>query len=335
MSPRPEPPYAQQAPSPVLYDLDPALLAGYRPEREEPEDFDLFWKRTLAEARRHPVACRAEPVEAGLRTLDAFDVTFAGYDGQAVKGWLVLPRERPKPLPLIVQYMGYGGGRGLPLEHLLWATTGHAHFVMDSRGQGVDTPDAAPTHPASPDGPHVLRGIHDPQTYYYRRLVVDAVRAVDCLRTHPAVNAGRVVVAGTSQGGGLALAAAALAGEVAAVMPDLPFPSHWRRATRLADRGPYAEVARYCATQPDRRHSVFATLGYFDAVGFAARCRPPALFSVALMDRVCPPSTVYAAYNHYAGPKRLAVWEYNDHEGGGPHQQRLQLDFLAGLWPAA
>jgi cephalosporin-C deacetylase len=118
-------------------------------------------------------------------------------------------------------------------------------------------------------------------------------------------------------------------------MPDLPFPSHWRRATRLADRGPYAEVARYCATQRDQRHSVFAILGYFDAVGFAARCRPPALFSVALMDRVCPPSTVYAAYNHYAGPKRLAVWEYNDHEGGGPHQQRLQLDFLAGLWPAA
>jgi cephalosporin-C deacetylase len=204
-----------------------------------------------------------------------------------------------------------------------------ANLVNATTGQGWELLTAAAFIAMALPWRSSSRGIHDPEGYYYRRLVVDAVRAVDCLRTHPAVDAGRVMVAGASQGGGLALATAALAGEVAAVMPDMPFPCHWRRATRLADRGPYAEVARYCAAQRDRRHSVFATLGYFDAVSFAARCRAPALFSVALMDRVCPPSTVYAAYNHYAGPKRLAVWEYNDHEGGGPHQQQLQLDFLS------
>jgi cephalosporin-C deacetylase len=40
------------------------------------------------------------------------------------------------------------------------------------------------------------------------------------------------------------------------------------------------------------------------------------LFSVALMDRVCPPSTVYAAFNHYAGPKEIREYPFNDHEGG-------------------
>jgi len=34
----------------ALFDLPLAELRGYRPEREEPADFDAFWKRTLDEA---------------------------------------------------------------------------------------------------------------------------------------------------------------------------------------------------------------------------------------------------------------------------------------------
>jgi cephalosporin-C deacetylase len=37
---------------------------------------------------------------------------------------------------------------------------------------------------------------------------------------------------------------------------------------------------------------------------------------VALMDPICPPSTVYAAYNSYQGPRELKVYEFNEHEGG-------------------
>jgi cephalosporin-C deacetylase len=77
---------------------------------------------------------------------------------------------------------------------------------------------------------------------------------------------------------------------------------------------------------------VFATLSYFDAMSFAARCKVPALFSVALMDHVCPPSTVYAAYNQYGGDKQIVVWEFNDHEGGGSHQIRHQVVYLRALW---
>jgi len=44
----------------------------------------------------------------------------------------------------------------------------------------------------------------------------------------------------------------------------------------------------------------------------------PALFSVGLMDPLCPPSTVCAAFNHWAHPDK-SVWEFNGHEGGGAH----------------
>jgi cephalosporin-C deacetylase len=60
--------------------------------------------------------------------------------------------------------------------------------------------------------------------------------------------------------------------------------------------------------------------------------RAPALFSAALADRACPPSTVYAAYNHYAGPKRMITWEFNDDEGGGNHPVVRQLNFVRDLW---
>jgi cephalosporin-C deacetylase len=52
------------------------------------------------------------------------------------------------------------------------------------------------------------------------------------------------------------------------------------------------------------------------------------MFSVALMDEVCPPSTIFAAYNRYGGPKEVRIWQYNGHEGGQIFQDREDLVFL-------
>jgi cephalosporin-C deacetylase len=77
---------------------------------------------------------------------------------------------------------------------------------------------------------------------------------------------------------------------------------------------------------------VFRSLSYFDGVNLAARARGRALFSVGLMDPICPPSTVFAAYNHYGGPKEIRVYPYNQHEGGGSFQTVEKLNFLKDLW---
>ena len=78
--------------------------------------------------------------------------------------------------------------------------------------------------------------------------------------------------------------------------------------------------------------AVLSTLSHFDGVNFAARSKAQALFSVGLMDMICPPSTVFAAYNHFAGPKDIRVWRYNNHEGGDVHQAVEKIKFLTGLW---
>lgn len=322
----------------AFFDMPLAELKQYKPAREEPADFDDFWQRGLAQVRTPDLGARFEPVNYGLQTVETFDVTFAGYGGQPVKGWLLLPRQRQEPLPCVVQYIGYGGGRGFPIDWLLWSSVGYAHLVMDTRGQGSgwqqgDTADL-PTAGSSPHYPGFMTlGILDAETYYYQRVFLDAVRAVDAAQSHPAVDGERIAVAGGSQGGGIAIAMAGLLPQAVKVtMPSVPFLCHYRRATELVDTSPYNEIARFCSTHRDKVTAVFHTLSYFDGVNFAARAQAQALFGVGLMDMVCPPSTVFAAYNHFAGPKQIKVWHYNEHEGGGSHHALAQIAFLNELW---
>jgi len=94
-------------------------LRSYLPERNEPQDFDGFWQKTLEETRGFPLDATFEPVAFGLRTLDTFDVTFRGYGGQPIKGWLLLPKQRSGKLACVVEYIGYGGGRGFPTDWVM------------------------------------------------------------------------------------------------------------------------------------------------------------------------------------------------------------------------
>jgi cephalosporin-C deacetylase len=321
----------------AFFDMPLDQLRAYAPAREEPADFDAFWRATLEETRARPLDARFEPYDAGLRTVESLDLTFAGYGGQPVKGWLLLPRERSGPIPAVVEFIGYGGGRGFPTDWLLWASAGYAHLVMDTRGQGSAWSPGATPDP-EPDGGNghfpgfMTRGVLSPASYYYRRVFSDAARAVEAAMSHPAVDASRVAVTGGSQGGGISIAAAALVPEVRAAMPDVPFLCHYRRATEITAAHPYEEIARYCMIHRDKVDQVFQTLSYFDGVNLAARAQARALFSVGLMDEICPPSTVFAAYNHWAGPKDIRVYRYNHHEGGATYQVQEKVRFLRELW---
>lgn len=321
----------------MLFDLPLEQLEQYHPQRGEPQGFDAFWQATLSEVRAHPLQARFTPVDTGLKLVEVYDLSFSGYGGQAVKGWLIKPKGDSGPLPCVVEYIGYGGGRNLPTEWLLWANAGYAHLVMDTRGQGTtwspgDTPDPEPEG-SNPHYPGFMtRGILNPKTYYYRRVFSDAVRAVEAARSHPSVNPSQIALTGGSQGGGIAIATAGLLPDVQAVMPDVPFLCNFQRAVNLVDTYPYQEIVHFCQRHRDQIQQVFVTLAYFDGMNFAARAKARALFSVALMDTICPPSTVYAAYNHYQGPKEIRVWPFNNHEGGQAFQTAEKLGFLRELW---
>ena len=315
------------------YDLPLDEARVYRPTLTVPDDLEDFWAGTVA--RIGGAAPTLTRVESGLVTVETYDVSLAGYDGDPVRAWLHLPAEplRTGVLPGVVQFQGYNGGRGLSHEHVFWASAGYAHLVVDTRGQGSgwttgSTGDPGGSGPAQPG--FLTRGIEDPDTYYYRRVYADAVAALEVLRSHPLVDPARVAVAGGSQGGGISTSVAALApSSVAAVLCDVPFLCDFRRAASVAQTDPYLELVRYLSSHRDRVEQTFTTLSYFDAAVLGRLATAPSLWSVALMDLTCPPSTVFAAYNSYGGAKEIEVYEFNDHEGGDAFQRTRQLEWLA------
>lgn len=306
----------------AFFDLPPAELRQYRSAAEPPEDFRGFWDETLEEAAALPMDVSVRPVATGYRLVTTSDVTFNGYGGHPIRAWLRHPSRAEGPLPAVVQFVGYGGGRGLAMDPSPWAQAGFAHLVVDTRGQGAaglsgDTPDPEGGNAGEPSVPGMMtRGISDPRHYYYRRVFIDAVRAVQCARALEVVDASLVFLDGTSQGGGIALAAAGMTADLAGVTADVPFLCDFPRSITITDNEPYAEIARYLKVHHNRIGQVLNTLSYFDAVHHVRSATAPALFSVAFMDRTCPPSTVYGAYNAYGGRKEIVEYPFNGHEGG-------------------
>ena len=152
----------------MLTDWPLERLREYRPERVEPPNFAEFWRGTLDSARTAAAPARFRPYDAGLTTVEVYDLTFTGFGGHPIRGWFFLPRGGQEPLPCVVEYIGYGGGRGLPHEWLHWSAAGYAHLVMDTRGQGSngwmsgDTPD--PDASGGPQSPGFMTsGITDPR----------------------------------------------------------------------------------------------------------------------------------------------------------------------------
>jgi cephalosporin-C deacetylase len=325
----------------ALFDLPLDQLEHYLPDVPEPAGFDAFWAASLATADGTPVLLEMTRAEStGLVLVDTWDVTLSGFGGDPVRAWYTRPAGWVAPLPAVVEFVGYGRGRGLPHERLTWPAAGYAHLLMDSRGQGDqygtggDTPDRRGGAPGGP-GP-AARGILDPEQYYYRRLITDAVRTVAAVRALPGVTQDQVAVVGNSQGGGLALAVAGLVPDLAAVLVTAPFLCHIQRAIEITDAAPYGEIATYLSVHRDAEETVRHTLSYVDAVNFARRAVAPAHFGVGLRDTICPPSTVFAAHNHYGTangrqgrPERaIHVYPFNHHEGGEAIHTSKQLCWL-------
>lgn len=314
------------------FDLPLDQLRTYAPQVEEPGDFDLFWATRMDQARQYELDVTLDQVDGPITSVAVHDARFSGYGGDRIAAWLYLPDGVTDTTPVVVEYVGYNGGRGRPIDWLKWSSVGFPHLVVDSRGQGGgwrsgDTPDPG-NHGEPGSRTFLTSGLSSPANHYYSRLFVDAARAVEATQEIDELSGRQVILAGGSQGGALALAAANLSQAASMVLTDVPFLAHFRRAVAVTDSAPYSEIADYCKTYPDRVDSVFNTLSYFDVVNHGRRVTAPALFSVGLFDETTPPSTVFAAFNHYGGEHLIEVYEFNGHEAGGSLHFERQVQFV-------
>ncbi|MBN2288001.1 MAG: acetylxylan esterase [Candidatus Glassbacteria bacterium] len=287
-------------------------VEAIRSTGELPEDFDRFWREAAAELLRIPIDPLLVPVQAREKPGAAhYRVSLAGVQGTRVYGWLSLPGGAgPFPTALYLPGAGVAEIRA-PDEYI---RAGMLVLAIDVHGIEQGRPEEWYRSLRWREG-GVLRdyphfGKEDPYTFYYRRVIQGAMRALDYLYTRADVDTTRLAVVGSSQGGALSLLTAGLDKRIKALTANVPAmcdhtgslygrPSGWPRLLRDGDRG-----------------RVLRTCGYYDAALAAGLIEVPARLAVGFVDQVCAPTTVYAAYNNLKGPKSIDHFPEMGHSYG-------------------
>jgi cephalosporin-C deacetylase len=293
-----------------------------------PEDFGRFWAQGKAELLRVAPDFRIEEVRDDEHSSTLYRVSVANIEGSRMFCWYRVPQGEG-PFPAVLSIPGAGVRREGTREY--YAEAGFAVLTMAVHGIGQDHPlEYYNTIRRGALYGYPYFGIDDPYRYYYRRMVLGAIRCIDFLYSRDEVDTTRVAVAGSSQGGGMSLLVASLDERIKALTANVPAlcdhagslqgrPSGWPRLLRNAGN--------------HERRRVMRTMAYFDAATAASRIKVPARVSAGFIDRTCAPSTVMAAFNNLQGPRTIEMVPGMGHDtpgGYGTEWPRWLMDALNG-----
>jgi cephalosporin-C deacetylase len=310
-------------------DMPLEQMRQYKPALYREADFEQYWEATVTEATNQPINAELIPYDLPARGLQCYAVRFDGFKGGRLAGWYVRPTSRGK-FPGVCIYHGYSGRGARPLDMLGLAAQGICVLSMDCRGQNGQSQDALVVSEGFAPG-WMTKGIRDPRQYYFRFLYADALRALELLAHRDEVDDTRIGIGGGSQGGALTLAVAALSQRPRIALADIPFLCDFRRAIEIAPFGPYPEIVTFLKTFPGLQRETIRTLSYVDCMNLAPWITCRTIVCNCLWDDVCPPSTVFAAYNHVTAEKQIELYPFHKHEVSYEHNEmkfRLLIETL-------
>ena len=280
--------------------------AAYAPERLQPvsqlpADFNEFWAGTLAEARKTPLNPTMVLLPERCTELDnVYQVSFQTKSwGGRYYGILTVPKAEGK-YPALLRVPGagvrpYSGDTYTAPGKLIVLEVG-IHGIPVTMKQYVydDLANGALSN-------YWTFRRDDRNAFYYNRVIVGALRAVDFLCSLPQYNGKALGVTGSSQGGALSVITAALDSRVtclAAVHPAMCDHEAWFE--KRACGWPHYYFYYGDPTDEERE-----TARYYDTANFARQLKVPGWFSWGYNDETCPPTSMYAAYNAITAPKEL------------------------------
>ncbi len=288
--------------------------AGVSPEKippslPVPDDFDDFWakqKQTLASI---PMTVTSEPVPLTNKadaSVEAFDIAVpAETDGPPVTGYFAKPKgAAPKSLPAVLWVHGAGVRSSSLPAALGGARDGFLSMDINAHGLPNGKPEEFYKEITAGDlKTYRADGNKNRDDVYFRGMFVRLQRALDFLTAQPEWNGKTLAVIGHSQGGYQALVAGEIDPRVTFIGSGVP--AGCDHSGMEADRisGWPKIVALLPDGEPDP--ASLEACRYVDAVNFATRCKAEAILSVGFIDRTCPPTSVYAAYNVLNGPKSI------------------------------
>ena len=303
-----------------LIDLPLDQLHAYAGRNPRPDDFDAYWDAALAEMRAVDAQLTLSPAAFATPFAACQDLTFTGVGGARVYAKHLAPVGPPPAggRPAVLFFHGYGVQSADWTHYFPYVLAGCVVVAMDCRGQGGRSEDAGGVRGTTRQG-HIVRGLEDaPEKLLYRSIFLDTAQLAGLVLELDGVDPTRVMAQGESQGGGLTLACAALEPRVAKIAPVYPFLCDYQRVWEmdLAEHayGELRDFFRHRDPRHERAEEWFRRLGYIDLQHLAPRIRAATLMATGLMDRICPPSTQFAAYNKITAPKDLAVYPDFGHE---------------------
>lgn len=320
---------------PLLFDMPRAQLDTYLGTNPRPDDFDAYWADALAELAAVDPAAHTTPAAFQAPFAICSDLWFTGTQGAKIHAKLVQPNPAPaQPGPAVLMFHGLSGRAPDWHAMLAYAAAGITVAAMDCRGQGGQSVDVGGVTGWTLSG-HILRGLpDDPSKAYYRQVYLDTAQLARVVFAMDTVDETRVGATGGSQGGGLTLACASLEPRIARAAPVFPYLCDYQRVWELElAKDAYHDINdwfRRFDPMHKRQEELFTKLGYIDVAQLTPRVKAEVLMSVGFEDRICPPSTQFAAYNKITSKKSLREYPDFGHENL-PENEDATFTFMLGL----
>jgi cephalosporin-C deacetylase-like acetyl esterase len=299
--------------------VDPEQI---KPSMPPPDDFDSFWKKQRELVESSPAVPQITPVDSGDADIEAFDVQVDCPGGAPLSAYLARPKQpKPQSLPIIL-YPHSAGVRSSDLGRAVrMAKLGAMCLDFNAHGIPNGKPDAFYTNLLNTKLKGYSRfNADDVEKIYFRGMLLRLLRAIQFTTTLPEWDGKTLIFIGSSQGGGQSLIGAGIEPRVTLCLASVPamcdhtgFAAHrisgWPKLVKVEDGKPDAKQAQIAR--------------YFDAMTFATRIKCPVVVTVGYIDKVCPPTSVYAAFNAIGSKKRIIPRPTMAHE----FPQDLQKEF--------
>jgi cephalosporin-C deacetylase-like acetyl esterase len=228
-----------------------------------------------------------------------------------MSGYMSVPRNaKPKSLPAYVSYQGAGVSSSWP------GSAGNALY-MNINAHGIPNGQPAAFYQKLRDNElkgYWHRNKNDREKIYFHGMYLRVMRSLDFIKSRPEWNGKVLIVSGSSQGGGQAIAAAALDPQVTLCVAAVAALSD--HAGSYAKRQP--GWPRFYDARGKADPAVVAATAYYDNVYFARRIKCETWMTTGLFDTTCAPAGVYTVFNNLATKnKQMDVFPTGNH-GGAP-----------------
>lgn len=296
---------------------DGLATAGFAPETirpttEEPADFKTFWDNAKAELAKVPMDVKLTQLpDRCTEKVNVYHANIQNYRvGTRLYGILCVPKKEGK-YPALLKVPG----AGVRPYYGDVAMAENGIIVLEIGIHGIPvTMDPAVYNDMSRsvlDG-YPFFNLDDKDRYYYKRVYLGCVRAVDFIFSLPQFDGKTLAVNGGSQGGALSIVTAGLDSRVKYLSAFYPALCDLTGYLNNRAGGWPHMFASYNKAFNEKKDKI-ETSKYYDVVNFAKYVKVPGFYSWGYNDVTCPPTSMYSAYNVITAPKTLFLVQETGH----------------------